>query len=721
MSRPHPLGVHPRAGGVDVAVFAGHADAVEFCVLDPLPGGGWHERRVPLPGLTHGVWHGFVPDVPPGRHYGLRAHGPWEPHNGHRYNPAKLLLDPYARAVTGPPRPCPQLYGHAVDAGLRGDPSVRDGRDSAAQAPHGVLIEPDFDWQGDTAPKHPWSRTVIYEAHVKGLTRRLPGVPDRLRGTYAGLAHPAAVEHLLGLGVTTVELLPVHAFAHEAALLDRGLGNYWGYNTMAFFAPHPPYAAAWRAGDGDPAGPVAEFREMVRALHAAGLEVLLDVVYNHTCEGDIVGPTLSWRGLDAATYYRMDGSGNLVDVTGCGNTLDVRRSRVVQMVLDSLRYWVSQMHVDGFRFDLATALARGREGYDPDHPLLVALRTDPVLADVKLIAEPWDLGPHGWRTGQFPPPFVEWNDRFRNTARDFWLIGAAREARGEPADGVRDLATRLAGSADVFEASRGPAASINFVTAHDGFTLADATAYEHKHNEANREDNRDGSNDNRAYNHGVEGPTGNPAIMAARRRAIRNLLGTLLLSAGVPMLQAGDESGRSQQGNNNAYCQDSPISWLDWELQPWQEDLLATTRHLLRLRREHAVLRQERFFAGRPVRPDGTKDLAWFGPDGQEMDHSRWHDARLRSLQMYLHAPVRTDPEGGEGGEGADGGSLLIVVQGSHGPVEVTLPGPPWAAGYRLRWDSVLRRPPAHSRAPVPAGARLRVVGPAMQVYAVIP
>jgi isoamylase len=707
---------------VDVAVFAGHADLVEFCLLDPLPDGGWHEHRVPLQHQTHGVWHGFVPDVAPGRHYGLRAHGPWEPHQGHRYNPAKLLLDPYARAVTGPPRPGPQLYGHAVDAEMRGDPAVRDERDSAAHAPHAVLIDPGTDPHDDVAPKHPWSQTVIYEAHVKGLTSRLPGVPEPLRGTYAGLAHPATVQHLLDLGVTAVELLPVHAFADEPELARRGLSNYWGYNTMAFFAPHPPYAAAWRQGAGDPAAVVAEFRDMVRALHAAGLEVLLDVVYNHTCEADVSGMTLSWRGLDAATYYRMDGAGNHIDVTGCGNTLDARRTSVVQMILDSLRYWVSEMRVDGFRFDLAPALARGRDGFDPDHPLLVALRTDPVLADVKLIAEPWDLGPHGWRTGQFPPPFVEWNDRFRNTVREFWLVGGARAARGDASDGIRDLATRLAGSADVFEAARGPVASVNFVTAHDGFTLADCTAYDTKHNEANREDNRDGSDDNRSYNHGVEGPTTDAGIAAARLRTIRNLLTTLLLSSGVPMLLAGDESGRTQQGNNNAYCQDNPISWLDWESTPWRQDLLATTRALLRLRREHAVLRQERFFAGRPVRPDGTKDLAWFAPEGQEMDHSAWHDPRLRTLQMYLQAPV-----GGQAGT-TEGGSLLVVVAGLPGAVDVVLPGPPWAGAYRLLWDSSLERPLSESVSesaeqppPRPAGTAVTVDGPAVLVFAALP
>jgi len=701
-------------------VLATAAERVEMCLLDPAPEGGWAERRVDLPCQTNGVWHGFVPGVPLGQHYGLRAHGPWEPELGHRYNPAKLLLDPYARAVTGPAMGRPQLYGHAVDADLRGDPSVRDERDSAPYAAHGIVVDDAFDWAGDAAPGVSWSRTVIYEAHVQGLTQRLPGVPEALRGTYAGLAHPATLDHLTGLGVTAVELLPVHACADEPQLARRGLRNYWGYNTLAFFAPHPGYAAAHRAaGASLPAGPagtaaavLAEFKGMVAALHSAGLEVLLDVVYNHTCEGDVSGPTLSWRGLDAATYYRLDGHGHDLDVTGCGNTLDTREWRVVQMVLDSLRYWVSEMHVDGFRFDLAPALARGREGFDPDHPLLVALRADPVLGGVKLIAEPWDLGPHGWRTGQFPAPFAEWNDRFRNTVRDFWLAGAQRSEPWAASDGVRDLATRLAGSADVFPAARGPLASVNFVAAHDGFTLADTTAYRVKHNEANGEDNRDGSDDNRSANHGVEGSTDDEGILAGRRRSQRNLLGTLLLSTGVPMLAAGDEFGRTQRGNNNAYCQDNDLSWLDWRLQPWQEDLLATTRHLLAIRHRYPVLRQDRFFAGRPVHADGTKDLAWFAPDGVEMDHIRWHDAGLRTLQMYLHERGRLP--------GPDGnGSLLLLVQAAAEPVDVLLPGPPWAARYRLLWDSGLERPPEPEPPEQPAGTWFTVPGSTMRVYAV--
>ena len=705
-SRPHPLGVHCRDGGIDVAVLASHADRVELCLLDPV-GDGWVERRVDLPHHTHGVWHGFVPRVGPGQHYGLRVHGPWDPARGHRHNPAKLLLDPYARAVRLPADARPELYGHRVDDRLQGDPGTRDDRDSAPFAAHGVLTAPPPDRAALNRPRRPWSETVIYEAHVAGLTRQLPGVPDDLRGSYAGLAHPAAIEHLLRLGVTAVELLPVHAFTDEPHLTQRGLTNYWGYNTLAFFAPHPRYAAT-----GDPGQVLAEFTGLVESLHAAGLEVILDVVYNHTCEGGVSGPTFSWRGLDAAGYYRLDPYGRDIDVTGCGNTLDARQARVVQLVLDSLRYWSGEVGVDGFRFDLAPALARGRDGFDPDHPFLVAARADPLLADVKLISEPWDVGPHGWRTGQFPPPFAEWNDRFRDGVRAFWLRAAVA---GHPT-GVSDLATRLAGSADLFAAERGPLASVNFVAAHDGFTLADTTAYDYKHNEANGEQNRDGADDNRSANHGVEGPTDDRQVLSARRASIRNLLGTLLLSTGVPMLCAGDEFGRSQGGNNNAYCQDNPLFWLDWDLEPWQQDLLETTRYLIGLRREYPVLRQDRFFAGRPVHRDGTLDLAWFDIDGASMDAGRWHDPGRRVLLLYLHEQHlgrRVEDEDPADG----GGSLLLVVQGASSPVDVVLPGPPWASGYRLLWDSAVERPPEGTGLVTAPGTPVTVPGPALRVY----
>ena len=709
--RPHPLGAHlrPDGTGLDVAILASHAERVDLCLFIPTRK-GWYEERLSLPEETHGVWHAFVPGVTAGQRYGFRVHGRWEPHRGLRHNPNKLLLDPYARAISGEYRLRPELFGHCVNADFLGDDTVLDPRDSAPFAPVAVVTAAAPARARDDRPRVPWSETVIYELHVKGFSKLITSLPPDLRGTYAGLGHPSTIAHLVSLGVTTVELLPVHAIGGEPVLQRGGLPNYWGYSTLSFFAPHAGYARAT-----EPQEVLAEFRTMVGALHAAGIEVVLDVVYNHTCEAGVTGPMISWRGLDAATYYRLDAHGRDVDTTGCGNSLDFSNARVVQMALDSLRYWMSEMHVDGFRFDLATTLARGRDGFDPDHPFLVALRTDPVLVDAKLIMEPWDIGPHGWRTGQFPPPVAEWNDRFRDSVREFWLAGAGRAARGWSGGGVRDLATRLAGSADVFGQHRGPQASVNFIDAHDGFPLADLAAYEHKHNEDNGEDNRDGSSDNRSWNHGVEGPTTDPEILESRTRSVRNLLATLLLATGVPMLVAGDEFGRTQGGNNNAYCQDNAISWVDWNLADWQQDLLLTTRHLLALRRRHPVLRQERFFAGRPVHGDGTKDLAWFGPDGVEMDHARWHDPGLRSLQMYLHAVQ----DGGRGHHLDE--SLLVVVQGGPAPGDITLPGAPWGRAFRLLWDSAWPQPPHGDGPPEVAGTRLSMVARSLRVYGVVP
>jgi isoamylase len=718
-SLPHPLGVHPRDGGVDVAVLAAHADQVDFCLLDRTEDGeSWLERRFELPRRTHGVWHGFVPDVPLGQRYGLRVHGPWNPRRGFRHNPAKLLLDPYARAVVPPAGLRPEVFGHPVGDDLNGNPRVPDDRDSAAFAAHGVVTpsgpNPAF---FSTRPHTPWADTVIYEAHVRGLTRRLPGVPARLRGTYAGLAHPATIEYLTGLGVTAIELLPVHASVPEGQLVRRGLSNYWGYSTLGFFAPHLAYAAT-----DDPAQAVIEFRTMVAALHAAGLEVLLDVVYNHTCESGVAGPTLSFRGLDAATYYRLDGDGRDIDFTGCGNSLDATHARVVQLVLDSLRYWVEAMDVDGFRFDLAPTLARGRNEYHPDHPMLVAMRADPVLAGVKLIAEPWDVGPDGWRTGQFPAPFTEWNDRFRDDVRDFWLAGAARAAVGESSGGLRDLGTRIAGSVDTFADDRGPLASINFVTAHDGLTMADLTAYNTKHNLGNGEENRDGTDNNRSWNHGFEGPTEDDAVLTARRRSIRNLLGTLLFSAGVPMLVAGDEFGRTQRGNNNPYSQDNDVSWLDWQLQPWQEDLLATTRHLIELRRRFRGVRPSRFFNGMPPSsaPAGAlKDLAWYAADGAEMAGRHWEDGRLRTLQVLFAEPPPEpeDPDGPALGSGPGTGSLLMVIAGSVYRQDILLPRPPSIVGYELLWDSAEARPPTGKARRLKPAAKVTLSPDSLRLY----
>jgi isoamylase len=686
--RPSPdlpplLGATVTPEGVDFAVYAGHAEAVDICLFEAGDATGASERRITLRDRTHGTWFGSVPGLRAGARYGVRAHGPWQPSAGLRYNVDKLLLDPYARAIEGQVTWRPEVFGHVVDRHLHGDPDVRDKRNSAAYVPRAVVVE-GFDWGNDAPPQVPWAETVIYETHVRNLTKRHPEVPERLRGTYAAMAHPATIAHLRALGITSVELLPIHAFGHEPKLVQRGLVNHWGYNTLGFSAPHPAYAAS-----SDPQGQLDEFKGMVRALHAAGLEVILDVVYNHTCEQGQNGATLSWRGLDNRAYYRLDERGHDIDVTGCGNTLDLRHPMAVRMVLDSLRYWVEHCHVDGFRFDLAVALGRGRnDGYHPDHPFLVALRTDPVLSRVKLIAEPWDLGVHGWRTGQFPPPFAEWNDRFRDAVRTFWLPDVERSAHKEPGHGVRDLATRLAGSQDLFGArDRGPIASINYVAAHDGFTLADTTAYAHKHNGPNGEDNRDGTDDNRSWNHGLEGqpdlqgPGADPALLAARRRSIRNLLATELLATGVPMINAGDELGRTQRGNNNAYCQDNDLSWLNWDLEPWQDDLLATTRFLSRLRATRPVLGQRFFFSGLATHKDGLADVQWFAADGNPMRGHTWDDPHARTLTMVLD------------GTHVGGESLLIVFHGGAQSAEVTLPARTGGAAYRLVWDSTWERP----------------------------
>jgi glycogen operon protein len=702
--RPPRLGVHVTDDGIEAAVLAPHATAVELCLLDG-PEGYRTERRVMMHGPVHGVWWATVPGVRPGQRYGFRAHGAWDPVHGLRYNPAKLLVDPYARGLAGDLDHGPATYGHVVDDRLAGDPyGQADPRDSAAHVPHSVVVDlrdlpgPD---PATNRPWVPWSRTVVYEAHVRGLTMLHPDLPEELRGTYAGLAHPSVVDHLLGLGVTTLELLPVHAAADEPHLVAKGLTNYWGYSTLGFFAPHAAYAtkAAQEAG---PAAVLAEVRAAVHALHDAGIEVLLDVVYNHTAEGGLTGQHLSWRGLDSAYYYAHDGGvpARLADVTGTGNTLDFRRPEVVRMTLDSLRYWAQVVGVDGYRFDLAVTLGRDADGFNPLHPLLVAMTTDPVLHGLKLVAEPWDVGPGGWRTGQFPPPFAEWNDRFRNAVRSFWLADPARAAQGLPGHRVRDLATRLSGSVDLFghgdpPLARGTVASVNFVTAHDGFTLADLVAYDHKHNLANGEQNRDGSDDNRSWNHGVEGPVApdSPAadIAPLRRRSIRNLFATLVLAAGTPMITAGDELGRTQRGNNNAYCQDSELSWLRWDADGWRHDLLSTARWLLTLRRERPALRSTRFYTGRPRRAGLRPDLAWYDESGRPFDHARWHDASVRTFQM-----VRTAPP-------PDVDAVLLVVNGALSAIEVTLApddGGPW----RLAWDSVWEHP-REERAAAIAGA----------------
>jgi glycogen operon protein len=691
-------------GGADFAVYAGHADSVEVCLYDTGDTTGETERRVPLTQRSFGIWFGFLPGVAPGQRYAVRADGPWRPTEGLRYNSAKVLLDPYARAIEGEVSWTPEVFAHRVDERLKGDDLIRSTLDSAGAVPRCVVVDDTFDWGDDRRPHTALADSVVYETHVRSLTMRHPDVPDHLRGTYAGLCHPSVVAHLKSVGATAVELLPVHAFTSEPEVVARGLTNFWGYNTLGFFAPHAAFASTQ-----DPQGALDEFKGMVRLLHAEGIEVILDVVYNHTAEQSRTGASLSWRGLDNRAYYRLDDRGQDIDVTGCGNTLDLRHAMVCRMVLDSLRYWVNECHVDGFRFDLAVALGRGQnDDYDPNHPFLVALRTDPVLSGVKLIAEPWDVGIHGWRTGQFPPPFSEWNDRFRDSVRTFWLDDLKAASQGHPGHGVRELATRLAGSQDLFGTrDRGPIASVNFVAAHDGFSTADLTRYNAKHNGPNGEGNRDGSDNNRSWNHGVEGPveagTAGEAIEATRRRSMRNLLATTLLATGVPMLNAGDEFGRTQGGNNNPYCQDNETSWCDWDFEPWQSELLETTQFLTRLRAEFPVLRQRVFFTGREVHEDGSQDLAWFGVDGEPMANGQWEDPATRTLLMLLN------------GAWIGHQSLLILLHGGTEPATATLPTVPGITTYRLLWDST-DEAPADPGEPVEPG-EVKVGPSSIQIY----
>ena len=688
------LGAHPDDRGTAFAVFS-RGDAVELCLL----GDDGGERRIPLSREADDVWRTYVEGVRPGQRYGFRAHGPWAPDRGHRFHPARLLADPYARALDGALR---------LDAAVLepGGSVPRPGtRDSAPFVPHSVVVDPAYDWGEDQLPRIPWADTVVYELHVKGFTARHPEVPAHRRGTYAGLAHPAVLHHLVDLGVTTVELLPIHHFTGEPALLRRRRTNYWGYNTLGFFAPHAAYSSSGTRGQ-----QVREFRDLVRTLHAAGLEVILDVVYNHTAEGGTDGPTLSLRGLDGA-YYRQDDGGRYLDVTGCGNTLDLRHPRTLALVVDSLRYWAEEMHVDGFRFDLAPALARGSDGadgfgdFEPHGPFLRAIAEDPVLSGLKLVAEPWDLGPGGYRLGAFPAPWAEWNDRYRDAVRTTWLGGhGGSRAR---AGGVRDLASRLSGSSDLF-AFRGPLASVNFVSAHDGFTLRDLVSYDRKHNAANGEGGHDGSDHNHSWNCGVEGPTSDAGVLALRRRMMRNLLTTLLVSTGVPMLTAGDETGRTQRGNNNPYCIDDETTWLDWQHEPWQRDLLDWTRALLALRRGDRALRHDEFFTGQPVRADVVKDLAWFGADGQELAEPDWLDVDARMLGMYLTGlPEPDDPEVV---------SLFVLFNTGGRPAEARLPGPPWASSYSVLLDTCDESPTPGPR--IAAGDRVGVPEHSVRVLA---
>jgi isoamylase len=701
---PPALGATVHDSGTTFAVHSG-GEAVVLCLYDE----AGRETRIPLPERTHGIWHGHVPGVGHGQRYGFRVRGPWDPWHGHRYNPAKLLLDPYARAIDGDVVLHDALLGH--DAGR--DDTVLDERDSAGYVPRSVVVDDPYDWGDDRRPEIPWSQTVVYEAHVRGLTRTHPDVPEHLRGTYAGLAHPAVLEHLTSLGVTSVELLPVHQSVPELSLLRRGQTNYWGYNTLGFFAPHAAYAASGSGGS-----QVREFKDMVCALHAAGLEVLLDVVYNHTGEGGADGPTLSLRGLDNETYYRLRQGRHYVDHTGTGNTLDVRSPATLRMVTDSLRYWTEEMHVDGFRFDLAPVLARGSDAFESTGTFLSVVGQDPALARVKLVAEPWDVGPGGYQLGHFPSRWCEWNDRYRDAVREVWLGDNSRHQ----GSGLRDLAFRVSGSSDVFQdGSRRPLASVNFVTAHDGFTLHDLVTYQHKRNEPNGEGNRDGSDNNRGWNCGAEGPTDDVAVRALRRRMLRNLLATLLTSTGVPMITAGDEFGRTQLGNNNGYCLDDESTWADWSWlaaqragEPsWRADLHHWTRTLLRLRAEHPVLRQPDFFDGRPVHEDGRKDLAWFGPDGNEMNDSGWFDHGRRVLGLYL-CEVEPPP----GADGPRPSSLLVLLNTGTESADFLLPPAPWARAYRELLDTG-DEVPLPAEASEPAGSVTRLDPCSLRVLAV--
>ncbi len=666
---PVPLGATWDGSGVNVAIWSEHATAVELCLFDAeVP--GREKERIRLTERTDQVWHGRVAGLAPGALYGYRAHGPYAPSDGHRFNPAKLLLDPYARAITG------NVTWHDALLGGRGSADAEpDGRDSAPYTPRSVVVDGAFDWGDDRPPATPWHRTVIYEAHVKGLTARHPDLPPALRGTYAGLGAPPVIDYLRSLGVTAVELLPVHHALAERALVARGLTNYWGYNSIGYFAPDARFAASGSRGE-----QVTEFKAMVRALHRAGIEVILDVVYNHTAEGGRRGPTLSFRGLGDGAYYWLDPAdgAEYVDWTGCGNSWHTPHPRALQLVMDSLRYWVQAMRVDGFRFDLASVLARtGLGDVNLYAPFLGAIRQDPALAGVKIIAEAWDVGPDGYLVGRFPAGWAEWNGRYRDTVRRFWRGDAGQAA---------DLGFRLSGSSDLYAASgRQPSASVNFVTAHDGFTLADVVSYEHKRNAANGEDNRDGTDDNLSWNWGVEGPTAEPAVVTLRERQMRNFLATLLLSQGVPMLAHGDEVARTQAGNNNVYCQDGPISWLAWDPLPAADAQRAFTRRLIELRRAEPVFRRRTFSTARA--------LTWLRPDGKEMTAADWNAPATRALGLLLRGD-RID-EVDEAGEPIVGATFLVLLNSATAAVPFIVPAPPGAARWTAVLDTCQWEPPA--------------------------
>jgi len=669
---PYPLGATWNGLGVNFAIYSEHGTGVEVCLFDSVDSTR-ESVRIPLTEQTDMVWHAFLPDVQPGQLYGYRISGPYDPAAGHRFNPAKLLVDPYAKAIARTLRWSDEMFGYRIgapDADL-----VRDDRDNAAFAPVAAVIDPSFTWGDDKPPQTPWHTTVIYEAHVKGLTKLHPGVPERFRGTYLGLASEPVIRHMLDLGVTAVELLPVHHHTTERGLVERGLTDYWGYNTLAFFSPDLRYSAA-----GTAVGAVQEFKMMVRALHAVGLEVILDVVYNHTAEGNHLGPTLSLRGVDNLSYYRLvhDNRRYYMDYTGCGNTLNMQSQRVLQLIMDSLRYWIEEMHVDGFRFDLASALARELHEVDQLGAFFDIIHQDPVISRVKLIAEPWDLGEGGYQVGNFPVGWAEWNGKYRDSVRRFW--------RGDGGQ-VSEVATRLAGSSDLYERSgRRPYASINFITAHDGFSLQDLVSYNEKHNEANGEGNRDGASDNESWNCGLEGPTDDEQVNELRERQKRNFIATLFLSQGVPMLRAGDELSQTQQGNNNAYCQDNEISWLDWDLTPQQEEFLEFTRQAVALRLGEPVLHRRRFFQGRGLRGAGVQDIAWYDASGTEMTDDTWSLGFVKSLGVRLAGDVIAERD--ERGERIAGGTLMLLLNADDESVPFKLPALPAGCFWEECLDS---------------------------------
>ena len=667
-----PLGATFDGSGTNFALYSAVATKVELCLFDR----EGNENRIELTEVDNDVWHCYLPGIAPGHQYGYLVYGPYDPANGHRCDPSKLLLDPYAKAISGTVKNDPSLFSYDF-----ADPTQRNEEDSADSTMRSVVVSPFFDWGRDRPPAHPYNETIIYEAHVKGFTKLHPDIPKELQGTYLGLAHPAAIKHLTDLGVTAIELMPVHQFVNDTSLQDKGLSNYWGYNTIGFFAPHNGYATYGQNGH-----QVNEFKTMVKNLHEAGIEVILDVVYNHTAEGNHMGPTLSFRGIDNASYYRLvDGDqAHYFDTTGTGNSLLMRSHAVLQLIMDSLRYWVTEMHVDGFRFDLASTLARQFHEVDKLSTFFELIAQDPVLSGVKLIAEPWDVGDGGYNVGEFPALWSEWNGKYRDTMRDFW--------RGEPST-LGEFAARISGSADLYQHSgRAPMASINFITAHDGFTLNDLVSYNNKHNEANGEGNADGESNNRSWNCGEEGPSEDPEVLSLRSRQIKNFLTTMFFSQGVPMICHGDEMGRTQAGNNNVYCQDNELSWVNWNLNATQQDLLHFTRKVIKLRKDHPVLRRRRFFYGDAAHGGESKlqEIGWLRPSGEHMRDEDWTAWYARSLMVYVNGHAISEPN--LHGEKIVDKSFLLLVNASEEDIEFTIPTEP--TGSSKAWKVVIDTQP---------------------------